>query len=698
MHMAFPAPGAVVDLPTAPARPLSGITVLELATGRAAASAGLRLADLGARVIRIERPDGDGLAFHAIHRNKESFTTDLADAADRSHLEELIRRSDVLIHDLGPAESERLGLDSACVLKLNPRIVYAKVTGYGKTGPWRDKPADDLTVQAVSGLTWLTGNQDDPPTPFGLPVVDVLCGTHLSQGIMAALIGRARTGCSATVAVSLLESALDFQFEVLTTHFADGGRLPRRSKRFNAHPYLSAPYGVYPTGDGFLALGMGDVGRLGLALGSPEIAAYSQPDGWFEHRDEIQRLLADHLRRKTTADWLAILEPMDIWCADCFDCGKLTAHDAYRVLEMEQTVRRASGVEIRTLRCPIRIDGRRLFSDRAAPTAGEHNAVILAELSKPAAPPPPARSSMSDSSLPIDGIVVVDLSQFLSGPCASLRLADLGARVIKVEKPITGDICRQLYISDTRVDGESTTFHAINRNKESFVADLKSDIGLRQLKALIGRADVMMHNFRPGVIERLGLGYADVRAIRPSIIYGSISGYGTQGPWRDKPGQDLLVQSLSGLTWLSGQNANGPVPMGLSVVDQLAGMHLAQGILALLFRRLMTGQGGLVEVSMLESALDFQVEKLTEFFQCDSAALRADRPAMSSADAINWKQLAPLEAFQELGMVQTVVRHGGTRYRTTRCPIWLDGRRIYAEKGSPDLGEHTTEILKEMGL
>src|SRR5207249_4598831 len=177
-----------------------------------------------------------------------------------------------------------------------------------------------------------------------------------------------------------------------------------------------------------------------------------------------------------------------------------------------------------------------------------------------------------------------------------------------------GDLCRRLYISDVRVDGESTVFHAINRNKESFVADLKSPKGLEQVKRLIAKADVVMHNFRPGVIERLGLDHATIHAINPQIVCGQISGYGTQGPWRDKPGQDLLVQALSGLTWLSGDADQGPVPMGLSIADVICGMHLAQGILACLLRRTITGQGGAVEVSMLESILDLQFETLTTFF------------------------------------------------------------------------------------
>ena len=178
---------------------------------------------------------------------------------------------------------------------------------------------------------------------------------------------------------------------------------------------------------------------------------------------------------------------------------------------------------------------------------------------------------------PLEDYLVVDFSQFLSGPSASLRLADFGARVIKIERPETGDICRHLYTSNVIMNGESSVFHAINRNKESFAADLKSPQDREYITELVRQADVVMHNYRPGVMERLGFDYASVKQLNPSVVYGEISGYGTEGPWRDKPGQDLLLQSVSGLTWLSGNAGHGPVPMGLSIVDMLAGAHLAQG-------------------------------------------------------------------------------------------------------------------------
>jgi CoA:oxalate CoA-transferase len=163
-----------------------------------------------------------------------------------------------------------------------------------------------------------------------------------------------------------------------------------------------------------------------------------------------------------------------------------------------------------------------------------------------------------DSDRPLQGLLVLDFCQFLSGPLATLRLADMGARVVKIERPGSGDIGRTLYLSDTDVHGENTLFHAINRNKESFAADLKNPQDLESLHSLIARADVMVQNFRPGVIERLKLDYDSVSQFNPRIVYGSITGYGEAAAWRDRPGQDLLAQARSGLMWLSGDEQSPP--------------------------------------------------------------------------------------------------------------------------------------------
>ena len=372
--------------------PLSGLVVLDLSQFLAGPSCALRLADLGARVIKIERPqggdlcrqlyisnlalDGDSTLFHSINRNKESFAADLKQAPDMEQVRQLIVQADVLIQNFRPGVIERLGLDYATVAALNPRIVYGTITGYGNTGPWRNKPGQDLLVQSISGLAWLNGNADQPPTPFGLAVADLMTGAHLTQGILACLVRRGITGRGGHVEVSLLESILDTQFEVLTTYLNDGGLLPTRSALNNAHAYLGAPYGIYATQDGYLALAMGAVPHLGALLECAALSQFTDPASWFDQRDHIKRILADHLSTRPTQAWLDRLEPADYWCADVFDWRRLLAHEGFQVLEMLQHVSRANGATLTTTRCPIRIDGQRLTSPKGAPQIGADTTTI----------------------------------------------------------------------------------------------------------------------------------------------------------------------------------------------------------------------------------------------------------------------------------------------------------------------------------
>jgi crotonobetainyl-CoA:carnitine CoA-transferase CaiB-like acyl-CoA transferase len=182
------------------------------------------------------------------------------------------------------------------------------------------------------------------PVPFGLAVVDLFTGAHLVQGILAGLVRRGITGKGAKVEVSLLESILDFQFEVITTYLNDGSQLPRRSAINNAHAYLGAPYGIYATADGFLALAMGSVPRLGELLRYPQLLAFTDPQSLFDRRDEIKQLIADHLKTQNTAYWLSLLEPADIWCSDVYTWPGLFEHEGFQALDMvQEVVRLTSG-------------------------------------------------------------------------------------------------------------------------------------------------------------------------------------------------------------------------------------------------------------------------------------------------------------------------------------------------------------------
>jgi crotonobetainyl-CoA:carnitine CoA-transferase CaiB-like acyl-CoA transferase len=184
------------------------------------------------------------------------------------------------------------------------------------------------------------------------------------------------TGKGGRVDVSLLESTLDLQFELLTTYLNGDGSLPKRSHLGSASAYLSAPYGVYRTADGFLALAMNPIERLGDLLACEALKLYENKNTWFEHRDTIKQILWDHLQTKSTAEWLDILEPADIWCADVLTWPRLLEHDGFKALQMLQEVENGSGAKLVTTRCPIRIDGKRLTARRGAPKVGEHTTQI----------------------------------------------------------------------------------------------------------------------------------------------------------------------------------------------------------------------------------------------------------------------------------------------------------------------------------
>ena len=376
--------------------PLDGLLVLDMSQFLSGPYAALRLSDLGARVIKIERPDGgdlcrrlyltdteiggDSTLFHAINRGKQSFAADMKNPDDLAALRRLICRADVIIQNFRPGVIERIGLDYASVQQINPRVVYASITGWSMAGPWVGFPGQDLLAQARSGVMWLNGDDGQGPVPFGLAIADMLAGSSVVQGVLAALVRRGISGQGAHVETSLLEALVDFQFEVLTTYLNDGGRIPTRAAFRNAHAYLAAPYGVYQTADGWLALAMTPLARLMPLLEMPELAPYAaEPKRAFTDRDTIKRLMADHLRTRSTADWLAVLQPADIWCAAVLDWPGLLASEGFKVLDMLQTVTRPGNVSILTTRAPLKIDGVRPSTTLAAPRIGEHTAQLRAE-------------------------------------------------------------------------------------------------------------------------------------------------------------------------------------------------------------------------------------------------------------------------------------------------------------------------------
>lgn len=373
------------------APPLDGLVVLDMAQFLAGPAAALQLGDLGARVIKIERPDtgdlcrqmyltdtdidGQSTLFHAINRNKEGIALDLKSERHLAAARRLIEQADVLIQNFRPGVMERLGLGYEVVRKINPGIVYASVSGYGHSGPWSKLPGQDLLAQARSGVMWLSGTADSGPTPIGLSIADMLAGHVLAKGILALLVRRGRTRSGGQVETSLLEVLVDFQFELLTTYLNDGGRAPQRAAAQGANAYLAAPYGVYATQDGYLALAMTPLARIETLLDLPGLAAFS--DG-FTERDQVFGRIAGRLRERTTDAWLAVLEPAGIWTAPVLDWPALLQAESFRALDMLQNISTRSG-SIRTTASPLRIDGVRPAAPRGAPEIGQHTSAISRE-------------------------------------------------------------------------------------------------------------------------------------------------------------------------------------------------------------------------------------------------------------------------------------------------------------------------------
>ncbi len=385
-------PGDVAGL-NAANRPLKGLLVLDFSQFLAGPSCALRLADLGADVIKIERPQGGDLArrlyladqafagdsalFHTINRNKKSFAADLKNATDLARVKALIRRADVMVHNFRPGVMDRLGLDYETVASLNPRLVYAAITGYGSKGPWRDKPGQDLLVQAMSGLAWLSGDATQGAVPVGISIADMTAGAHLCQGILAALVRRGSTGQGGRVDVSLFESAFDLQFEQFTAFLNAERTQPARDETNSASVYLGAPYGVYQCADGYLAIAMTPIKRLGELIGCVPLTAHDDPAAWFRDRARIKALLAEHLVGQPTAHWLAILEPADVWCAEVFTWPELLEQAGFTALGLIQEIHDSGHGKLLTTRCPIRIDGQVLTSGRGAPTLGRDTEEIV---------------------------------------------------------------------------------------------------------------------------------------------------------------------------------------------------------------------------------------------------------------------------------------------------------------------------------
>jgi crotonobetainyl-CoA:carnitine CoA-transferase CaiB-like acyl-CoA transferase len=370
---------------------LAGVKVISLTHFLQGPSGVQFLADLGADVVKVEPPgrgawerewsgaetfrNGESVFYLLAHRNQRSLTLDLKTGAGQEILWRLIRDADVLVENFRPGVLERVGFGYERVAEANPRLVYCACSGYGRDGPYRDLPGQDLLIQAMSGLAALSGTADDPPVPVGTAVVDQHGAALLALGVLAALHGRTRTGRGCRVDVNLLSAALDLQIEPLN-YFLNGGRLQPRSRAGLSTTFHEAPYGVYRTLDGWLAVSLAPVSRLAQATGSTALAAF-RDDERFARREEISAALGAVLAERTAQAWLDVFRPAGIWAAPVADYHQVVDDPQVRWNDSFIEFDHPRAGRVRLLGHPIRYEGRALPLRRRPPMLGEDTDEIL---------------------------------------------------------------------------------------------------------------------------------------------------------------------------------------------------------------------------------------------------------------------------------------------------------------------------------
>jgi crotonobetainyl-CoA:carnitine CoA-transferase CaiB-like acyl-CoA transferase len=306
----------------------------------------------------------------------------------------------------------------------------------------------------------------------------------------------------------------------------------------------------------------------------------------------------------------------------------------------------------------------------------------------------------------LDHLTVLDFSHLLAGPLATQMMGDLGADIIKIERVGEGDLYRRLPpFFNARINGESPHFLAWNRNKRSLALDLKAPEARRIILEMAGKVDVVVENFRPGVMDRLGLGYEDLAAVNPALIYCSSSGYGASGPMSSRPGQDLLLQGISGFMSVTGSKDGRPTPLGISLADQLCSYHIVYAVLAALIHRMKTGRGQRIEVDMLRSCLAHQGQELLFALTLGKSF---DRPASGIAHpgmpapfgvyqtADGWMTISmnPVERLAELLDLPELAQHDAES-------LWADRDAVHAlieAKTVTKATAHWVELLLAAGL
>jgi crotonobetainyl-CoA:carnitine CoA-transferase CaiB-like acyl-CoA transferase len=357
--------------------------------------AGTRLGDLGADVIKIESPtggeynrkfgfedkmsNGEMTTFLSVNRNKRSLAIDLKSTLGRQTIHDMVRNSDVFIQNFRHGTADRLGIGYEQLKAINPRLVYCSISGYGSSGPYRDRPGQDLVIQGYSGSLYSVGALGDAPAPSALWGADVMTGYQAVIGILAALNARQSLGYGQHVEIDMLSVVMDCQLQELVTYL-NSGSMPRRTEERSAHGSIPAPYGIYKTSDSWLTLAMMPLTVLGEVLDDDWLRTLTHRNDGQVHRDEVYGRIRHSFEDKTTAEWIEICDRHGAWCGPVLDYEELVKDphiiDQNYIVEQPQL----RGGAAKTVRPPLKLSETPTGIWRGAPALGEHSREILSEV------------------------------------------------------------------------------------------------------------------------------------------------------------------------------------------------------------------------------------------------------------------------------------------------------------------------------
>lgn len=378
---------------------LEGMRVLDVSIAMSGPFAAQKLADLGADVVKVEPLAGEwqrhasaggargnqvNASFLSLNRNKRSIALDLKNDSAREVIYKLVETADVFLQNYRTGVAERLGVDYETLRKINPRLIYVSMSGYGGSGPYATKPGQDVILQAMSGALYSAGRAGEAPRPAPFFLVDAFAAYSAFEGTLAAIIHRLRTGEGQLVEVNMLDSIIAAQMQEISVHTV-GGISQTPAEEIHAHSYIRAPYGVFSTSDGYIALSFADSQLLASVFDDDRFLQYDVERDGFEKKDEISRLVTEGLATNTTEHWLSALGDAGAWVGPVYDYDGLMRDP--QVIHNDSFVEYQHPTEghVKTPGFNFRLSASPQEVTRPAPLAGQHSEEVLAELGLDAA-------------------------------------------------------------------------------------------------------------------------------------------------------------------------------------------------------------------------------------------------------------------------------------------------------------------------